>query len=185
MLWKRAQASIDMLVSYGIAMLVIAIALYTVLQLGVFNTRLAPEYCNATPPFSCDGYALSSNGILTIVFSQSTGGTMTVTGVACASTQNSLVLGPAYGNVNVLPYSTAPGYYSTNALQNGAIAYSGGAVRVGVYCYSGKGAAKGNIGNSFSGVVWINYTLSNLPNTMHTVQQLVTFNSKYALRNTS
>jgi hypothetical protein len=182
---KRAQVSIDLLVSYSIAILVVAIALYVVLQLGVFNPRLVPEYCDASPSFSCDGAAITSNGILTIIFSQSTGGTMTITGMACASTQNSLAIGPAHGNINVLSYSAAPGYYPSNSLQSGIIAYSGSGVEISLYCYSGGGVAKGNVGNSFSGIVWINYTLTELPNTMHTIEQLATFNSKYALRTVS
>ncbi|MGA2800000.1 MAG: LamG-like jellyroll fold domain-containing protein [Candidatus Micrarchaeaceae archaeon] len=180
MLGKRAQVSIDLLVSYGIAILVITIALYTVLQLGVFNSRLAPEYCNATPSFSCDGVALTDNGVLTIIFSQTTGGVMSITGAACSGTQNSINGGPAFGNVNVLPESTAPSYYPANQLQSAIVAYSGSGTRVTVYCYSGSGVAKGNIGNSFTGTVWINYTLTELPNTLHTVQQLATFTEKYA-----
>ncbi len=95
MLGKRAQVSIDLLVSYGIAILVITIALYTVLQLGIFNSRLAPEYCNATPSFSCDGVALTDNGVLTVIFSQTTGGTMYITGASCSGTQNSVTGGLA------------------------------------------------------------------------------------------
>ncbi len=186
MLSKRAQASVDLLISYSIAILIITIALYVVLQLGIFNPRLAPEYCNPSPAFSCDGAAITSNGILTIIFSQSTGGTMTITGIACSSAQNSLTTGPAYGNVNMLPYSAAPSYYPSNDLQNGGlVVYSGGGARVSVYCYTASGIAKGNIGNSFSGTVWITYTLTELPSTANTVQQLATFSSKYALRSTS
>jgi hypothetical protein len=180
MLGKRAQVSIDLLVSYGIAILVITIALYTVLQLGVFNSRLAPEYCNATPSFSCDGVALTNNGVLTIIFSQTTGGTMYITGASCSGTQNSVTGGPGFGNVNVLPESVVPSYYPANQLQSGIVAYSGSGTRVTLYCYSGSGVAKGNIGNSFTGTVWINYTLTELPNTLHTVQQLATFTERYS-----
>ena len=50
---RRAQASIDMLIAYGVAILIVSIALYVVLQLGIFNTRLAPTYCNPAPSFAC------------------------------------------------------------------------------------------------------------------------------------
>ncbi len=69
-----------MLISYGVAILVISIALYVVLQLGIFNSRLAPTYCNAAPSFICAGVGLATNGNITVIFSQATGGTLNITG---------------------------------------------------------------------------------------------------------
>lgn len=177
---KKAQAAIDMLISYSIAILVISIALYVVLQLGIFNNRLAPQYCNASPSFTCSSATIASNGDLLLSFSQDTPGIMYITGAACASFPNSTATGPAYGNIHVLPYSTVPNYYPSAALQGGITAYSSNQTRILLTCYTASGIARGNLGNTFSGYVWINYTFTDLPGNYHSVQQLVSFNEKYS-----
>jgi hypothetical protein len=168
-----------LLIAYGIAILIISIALYVVLQLGIFNTKLAPTYCNASPSFVCDGTAINTSGKMTIIFSQATGGTLNITGIACSSQANTTNIGPKYGNANVLSYKAAPQFYPTNQLQHGLTLYSSNQTRLYVYCYSGPTSTKGNLGNSFSGFVWINYTINTLPNNYHTVQQVISFSTKY------
>lgn len=174
------QASIDLLISYSIAILVISIALYIIVQLGIFNSRLAPQYCSSSTSFVCGSVTLSSSGQAIITFSQSTGGIIDITGAACSSAANSTVFGPAYGNIHVLPYISRPSYYPNNALQNSLLVYSDNQTRISINCYGGSGIANGNIGNSFSGIIWINYTFTNLPSNLHTVQQIASFTAKYA-----
>jgi uncharacterized protein (UPF0333 family) len=182
---KRAQASIDLLVSYGIAILLISIALFVLLQLGIFNSRLAPTYCNAAPSFSCAAVAVSAkSGVMTLIFSQSTGATIYINGISCSTQQSVNSSGPKYGNINVLPYQAGPintiGYYPGNQLQNGLVMYPSNQTRVFVNCYSNSHSpAKGQLGNSFTGFVWINYTISNLPANYYNVQQIASVSTKY------
>ncbi|MDE1870943.1 MAG: hypothetical protein KGI06_01760 [Candidatus Micrarchaeota archaeon] len=176
---SRAQASIDMLVAYGIAILMITISLYVLLQLGIFNSRAAPTYCAPSPSFSCDGVAIHPNGTMIMVFSQSTGGSMIISGVACSTQQNVSSDSPKYGNVHVLPYGAAPGYYPDNQLQGGITAYSSNETKIRVNCYSGPKVAKARLGNEFSGYVWINYTISELPGSYSNVQRLASVSVKY------
>jgi hypothetical protein len=176
---QKAQAALDMLISYGIAILIISIAIYVVLQLGIFNNRLAPTYCNAAPSFICDGVSINTTGEMTIIFAQSTGGTLNITGIACSNLANTTSIGPKYGNFNVSSYKKAPQFYPTSQLQNGLILYSSNQTRLYVYCYSGPSVAKSNLGNSYTGYVWINYTINTLPNNFHNVQQVISFSAKY------
>ncbi len=180
----KAQASIDLLVAYGVAILIISIAIYVVLQLGVFNSRLAPSYCNAAPGFTCTAVAIKPSGTLTVVFSQSTGATLTITGMACSNQQNLTSVGPRYGNVNILtnyavPFGNPLMYYPSNQLYNGLKVYSSNQTRASVNCFGGSGLAKGGLGNQFTGFVWIRYTVSTLPNNYNTIQQLVAVSTKY------
>jgi len=177
---RKAQAALDMLIAYGIAILIISIAIYVVLQLGIFNTRLAPTYCNAAPSFVCDGASINTTGEMAIILSQATGGTLNITGIACSTQANTVALGPKYGNLNVLPYTLATKqFYPTNQLQNGDVVYSSNQTRLYTYCYAGTNAVKGNLGNSFTGFVWINYTINTLPNNYHNIQQVVSVSAKY------
>ncbi|MGD0510456.1 MAG: hypothetical protein ABSA33_01315 [Candidatus Micrarchaeaceae archaeon] len=172
---RRAQASIDMLVAYGIAILITSIAIYVILQLGVFNTRLAPTYCNAAPSFSCAGYAIATNGLLTMVFSQSTGATLNVTGVACSTQPSNNATAPRFGNIGVTPSSA---YYASGQW-NSIIVYSSNNTRISMYCYGPSGFANGQLGNGFTGYVWINYTVSSLPSNYHNIQQMASVSAKY------
>ncbi len=202
----RAQAAVDFMVAYGIALLALAIAIYVILSLGVFTSAVTPTTCYPSPSFSCD--AVSYNGLsgnVTIVFTQALGGTINITGAACSSTinaiggrsytdslgrvWNTISGGPAFGNYQVQPYSNVifNPTYPTNALQYGEVVYSGNSGELSVNCYDANngydpssgvlsdGPAKVNIGTSFSGYIWFNYTIANLPTKYHAVQQVAQF----------
>jgi hypothetical protein len=173
----RAQSALDMLVAYGVAILVIAVTIYIILQLGIFNNRLAQNYCNSAPSFICDQMAINTTGVVTIIFTQGTGGTMNITGISCASLANNTFYGPEYGNFYTWPYGKAA--YPSNQLQNGLIVYSSNQTKITFYCYGPGGIAKGQLGNTFSGFVWLNYTYTNLPANYHVVQQVFSFTAKY------
>lgn len=175
----KSQAAIDFMVSYGIALLLIAISLFVIFQIGIFNTTLAPTFCTSAPSYVCVGSAINISGGLTIVLSQATGGTMTINGASCSNLANTVMPGPLYGNVGVLPYSTAPQFYPTSAMQNGVLMYTSGTNTIRVYCYNKFGIATGSYGKSFNGFLWINYTYTNLPATTNSVQQVIVFTQKY------
>ncbi|MGC8622468.1 MAG: hypothetical protein ACP5SJ_02990 [Candidatus Micrarchaeia archaeon] len=174
----RSQAALDFMVSYGIAIMIITIALYIIFSLGVFNPKLASQQCTPSPSFICLSYSINKTSSFSIILSQSTGGTMYITGVACSSAVNSTSNIPAYGNVHVLPYSLAPQYYPNNALQNGAYLYSDNETLLQVFCYNSKGKAASSLGYTFTGYLWINYTFSNLPS-VHYISKVASFTASY------
>lgn len=181
---QRSQASIDMLIAYGVAILLVSIAMYVVLQLGVFNSRITPTYCNPSPSFTCSAYAINTSGVFTLVFAQATGATINITGIACSNRQNTSSNAPSfsapmYGNINMLPYKAAPQFYPNNQLQNGLLVYPSNTTRVFANCYDSAGIARGPLGNGFSGFVWINYTISTLPGNYYSREQIISFSAKY------
>lgn len=175
---RRAQAALDFLISYGIAIVIITAALFIIANLGAFNATISPESCTPAPSFSCVSYSLNTTGALSVVLLQATGGTITISGVACSAGVNSTGNAPATGNVHVLPDSGASAvYYPANAIQNPSLPTSN-ATLVSAYCYRAGGAkASGALGNTFTGYIWLNYSYSNLPG--YTVEQVASFSVKY------
>ncbi len=175
-----AQSAIDFISSYGFVILIIAISVYAVLQLGVFNYTASPQYCYSQYPFTCIGYAVNSSGALAIVLSQDSGGIMNVTGVACSTVPNTVKVGPEYGNVNVLSNSVKPGYYPNGRLASGTVLYPGAQTVLYARCYGGNsGPISSPIGTTFTGYVWVNYTFSGLPAAYHNIGQAATINARY------
>ena len=174
---QRSQAAIDFMTSYGVVLLVVTITIFLIFQLGVFSPQFTPDYCNAASSFSCTGYVLLTNGILTFELTQNIGGSITITGMACSSEVNGTGIGPRYGNVNLL--GTAA--YPTNGFTKGTVLFSNTAKEFSIYCYNmpGSTAATGTLGNAFTGYVWLNYTYSGLPANYPTTQQVIAFSTTY------
>ena len=183
----KSQAATDFMISYGMAIVVVAVALYVALHLAFFNQRLAPSYCNAAPSFSCIAYTLNKTGAFTLAFSQATGGTLNINAAACSSAVNAIGDAPAFGNVNLIPYSysSGPQYYPSNSgLTSTLSMYSSSLAVMKVKCYNGggtnNGVATALVGSTFTGYLWINYTFSNLPGTTNTIERMVSFSTKYS-----
>lgn len=177
---RKAQAAMDFLISYGVAILIIAVALYVIFRIGIFNPTVVPTYCNPAPSFLCNLATINTSGVLTLSFAQATGGAINITGIACSSVVNNTNNGPMYGNIHIKNYKSAPQFYPSNALQNGVELYSSNVTIVNVYCYSGSGIAKASYGSTFTGYVWINYTYTGLPQTMHNIEEIATVSAKYS-----
>jgi hypothetical protein len=170
----KLQAALDYLSSYGLALIIITVAFFA-----VYEIALAPNnpavYCTATPGFACNFISVNSMGVLTGKFSQALGTQITINGVACASLQSSNTDTPAYGNMgvsNTVTYYPTPTYYPP-----ANVIYSGGYYTFRVYCYGPSGIAKGTTGKSFSGFIWLNYTI---PNYGSQTQKIATFSSVYS-----
>lgn len=182
---RGLQSSIDFMVSYGMALLIIAITIYVIMSLGILNPPISVGSCISASEFSCPSYAIFTNGTSYFVLSQSTGGQINITAAACSTQTNSSYISPAFGNVHVLPYNNAPQYYPDSSLQSGLTAYSNSEFQIKVDCFGPSGLlnptglATSNLGNLFTGYLWINYTLSNMPKGMHFVVQVATFTTKY------
>lgn len=174
---ERSQAAIDFIISYGIVLFAIALALAIVVSLGLFNIPLAPSACTPAPSFTCISYNLNQTGGFSMLLSQSTGATINVTGIACSTAANTIGYGPAYGNIGVLPYTQASQYYPSNALIAGKYIYSDGTAYLAVKCYGPSGLATGTVGTTLIGFIWLNYTYAGLkPNN---IEQVAAFTLKY------
>ncbi len=175
----KAQQALDYMISYGIALLIIVLALYVVVKLGAFNTAVAPDSCTSSPPFLCPSYAINTSGAVLMKIAQSSGTAITVTGMACStslSPTNSSE--PQYGNMHVLGYAAAPSYYPNNALAGGITIYSDSSALLSTYCYGPSGQAASSLGDSFTGYIWLNYTSPASPQS-HTINMVAQFTVKY------
>ncbi len=175
---QKQQAAVDFMVSYGIAILVVAISIYVVLRLGVFSNNLSQPSCVASPSFACGSTELNSNGLLTFTLTQAIGGAINITAVACSSGLNVTGNWPQYGNTKVQKYSVATSDYPNNAIQYGLVMYSGSSAQVSINCYGLLGLATGSLGTPYTGYIWLNYTFSGLPSTYHTVQRVIQFSTR-------
>lgn len=181
---KRAQAALDFIMSYGVAILIITLSLYIVFQLGIFNPSIQISECTPSVGFACNSYAIFSNGTLYTILSQDTGTTLNITGAACSTSVNSITSGsnyngPEYGNVNILSQKKLPYYYSGTSMLNGISAYSGNVFTLTINCYGPIGIANGSLGQTFVGYLWLNYTSSGVPNSIHYVNRVMSFTTKY------
>lgn len=157
---KKAQAAIDFLMSYGLALIVIVISVAVIYQISVSHQTLSAYTCTAIPGFSCDFYALNTSGVLMVTLSQATGGQIVINGAACSTQPSSIGYGPAFGNpfvTNAVAYYPTPNGI-TSAPINGIPVSSGSGGTLSMYCYSPTGTASAVIGSAFTGYLWLNYT---------------------------
>lgn len=175
---RKAQSAVDFMTSYGVAIIIVVIAAYVVLRLGIFAGNIAQPVCTSASSFSCVALSLSTNGTATFVLTQAVGGTINIVGAACSSAVGTAGTGPAYGNIGVLNYSAAPQYYPNSALQNGLQMYSGSSKTIQIGCWGPFGLSKENLGDSYTGYIWINYTYEGLPPHLYTVTRVIQFATK-------
>ncbi|MDE1833336.1 MAG: hypothetical protein KGH58_02865 [Candidatus Micrarchaeota archaeon] len=131
---QRAQSAMEYLMTYGWAILVIAVALAILYQLGVFGggVNLLSTSCLASTGYLCTSPQLNTTGNLIVQFAQSTEQTITLTGIACTNGTTS----PS-GFQSITQTSLAPGQ-KTPLIFN---------------CQLGSNT----IGTKFSGSLWIQY----------------------------
>ncbi len=167
---------VDFLSSYGVAILIMVIAIAVAYKVNSATTYLFSSQCTAAPGFSCGYYSINENGILTIGIAQAIGDAIIVNGVACSSTAAQSGL-PGQGNVYV---ANTVGYYpATWAPVNGVVIQSGGQVDFDLYCYNTANqiATSSMPGSSFVGDLWLNYTVQNTK--IHNVQQVASVGLQY------
>ena len=80
----KAQAAVDFLASYGLALVLITIVIVIIYQVAIADRYVFSNSCTPSPGFSCGFYSINSNGILTLQISQATGGPIQAEGIACA-----------------------------------------------------------------------------------------------------
>ena len=172
----KLESSIDFLSSYGIAIIV----LISLLGAAFLLIRSQPTYsCTSPPDFNCGYASMSTNGFLLVKISQAIGEPILINGVACADQQNITSDTPKYGNVAV---GHSNSFYPVQLGVGGDYApgnyiNSGESYVFYVNCYqTGGSLATGKLGASYSGYLWLNYTI---PNYGKQVQKIATFTTTY------
>ncbi len=136
----KLQSAMEYMVTYGWAIIIIAVALAALVALGVFNpATFTGQECIMAAGFSCINYFLASNGVLTLNLEQATPTTVTITAVGC--------------NLNL---TTANMYVVPNNGVN--VTIGGNYTFTGVQCYNYGTAFSGSVGSLFKGSLAVNYT---------------------------
>ncbi|MGC8571881.1 MAG: hypothetical protein ACP5LH_01185 [Candidatus Micrarchaeia archaeon] len=174
----KAQSAIDFIIAYSLSLAIIILVLAVIFKINIFGINISPTTCTASPSFACGGVLLDSNGLITFTLSQATGAPINITAIACSSAINSTNYAPEYGNIYMLGYNQAPQFYPNNALAKGYILYSDSSASFQAWCYSGSNRANINIGNTYSGFIWINYTTSALPKNYYVVEKVMSFSTQ-------
>jgi hypothetical protein len=151
---KKLQAAMEYLMTYGWAILIIALALGVLYSLGVLNpSRLKPVMCMLPAPFSCQIQSFSSStGALSITLSQGSGQTITLNGIACVDNARLTGTGglPVYGD------------FTTSGIKGTTIASGSTATLSGIKCVTSTGSSyTGPIGSSFGGTLVVNYSIGS------------------------
>lgn len=130
----RLQSAMEYLMTYGWAILIIAVVLGALYQLGVFGSAGAgvSSSCFSSPGYLCQSPILNTTGFLGIKFGQIGISTMTITATACSTN------------------ASTPSFTSNANIQLN----SGGQTVLQFSCPTSSNA----IGTNFKGYLWITYS---------------------------
>ncbi len=173
---EKAQSAMEYLMTYGWAILIIAVVLGVLFQLGVFSGgTLTGTSCVATSGYYCANPTLNTNGQLSFNFGQNEGYTIYNIELACFATSNAAglpsntqawtVINGNSANIGVgAPIAGLPTTTINSLIANGITLVNGQQQMVsGVQCYVSTGLplpTGTKVGTAFSGYVWVNYTTS-------------------------
>jgi hypothetical protein len=136
----KLQSALEYLTTYGWAILIIAVALVTLFELGIFTPKPDTQ-CIIEAGFSCSGYTLNSQGVLAFTLNQQTSHPVNITGIACYE-NGTLLAGQA-------PY---------NPPSNQVFMPVGSSTTFYVQCFSSQNNEfSGNLGSYFHGSIAIYY----------------------------
>jgi len=142
----KAQSAMEYLMTYGWAILIIAVVLGALFSLGVFSgSSLLGTSCIATPGFLCQNPLLSTSGTLTATIGQENGYT---------AYNAFFYVSPQTAGVNSAGFPTQA-YQCTPQAGASLSALSSGQT-VTISCPTGLSSP--TIGTSFSGYIWLNYS---------------------------
>ena len=161
----RLQSAMEYLMTYGWAILIIAVVLGVLYYLGIFNGAASlGTACIPVAGYFCQTPSMNANGLLSFTLGQNTAATQYNVALACAQVSNGQGL-PVSG-------SLAPWFYVESAgnvinagngvNQSSSISLTPGeqtSVK-GLTCFdtNGKVFNPVSIGAQFSGTLWYNYT---------------------------
>ena len=165
---SRAQSAMEYLMTYGWAILIIAVVLAALFSLNVFNAgaQLGTS-CIGQPGFSCAQPVITQGGALSFQLGQGIGYTTYNAQLACVSSANSVsansLIYNSIGSAGAILPGGAAGYSTATVTMN-SIA-SGTTLSISnLQCFPGTGALSGTglspIGSSFTGVIWMAYSTS-------------------------
>jgi hypothetical protein len=80
---ERVQSAMEYLITYGWAILITAVVLSMLFQLGVFQNPALPFVCIGAPGFLCQSEQMSSSGALSVNLSYTGAFPITITGLGC------------------------------------------------------------------------------------------------------
>ncbi|MGC8710106.1 MAG: hypothetical protein ACP5RF_00615 [Candidatus Micrarchaeia archaeon] len=82
---SKAQSAMEYLMTYGWAILIIAVILGAFFSIGVFNPSLfVSSTCVLSSGLECTNYLLSANGMLTVSIENSMQDPINITGIGCS-----------------------------------------------------------------------------------------------------
>jgi len=146
----KAQSAMEYLMTYGWAILIIAVVLGALFSLGVFSgSSLLGTSCVASPGYLCQNPVLSTSGTLTVLIGQSTG----------ATDYNAIFyVSPQSSGVGTTGFPTTA--YQCTSSAGTSISYlsSGQTVTISCPTTSNPSSTSLPIGTSFSGYIWLNYS---------------------------
>ncbi len=158
-----AQSAMEYLMTYGWAILIIAVVLASLFELGVFNgSNLSPQACIAQSGFVCKNPVYTSNGII-FTFGQTTGRDYYGDWVFVASQGEALNSSgvPVNFTGHSSPYDAVQVGSPSNVLipgQTVTVDFPASDFRAGAV------PSSPTIGTPFSGYVWLGYCLSPCTN---------------------
>ncbi|MCL5427656.1 MAG: hypothetical protein M1321_00535 [Candidatus Marsarchaeota archaeon] len=176
---KKAQAALDFMSSYGMAIIIIVTAVTAVYSISTSSTHVFSQSCAGNSGFACGPFELNSSGVLNITLQQDIGADITVYGLACTSSINNTGTEtlPAYRNV----YVTSNTYYYPAGSSPGAgvTINTGSGHQFQIYCYtaSQKATRVNESGNDFVGYVWANFSIAGRQSDI--IQLIATVEAKY------
>ncbi|MCL4388765.1 MAG: hypothetical protein M1564_00850 [Candidatus Marsarchaeota archaeon] len=148
---KRSQSAMEYLMTYGWAILIIAVALGLLYVLGLFSpSSSTSSSCTSQSGYVCTDLSFSYNGIVTLEFGQDTGTTLYNLEFTCTALESSAGLPSPKNDFVVSPART---------VINSQKFY------VSMPCYTSYGTrfSSTQIGTPYTGYIWINYTQANQP----------------------
>ena len=158
----RSQSAMEYLMTYGWAVLIIAVVLAAMYNLGVFNSStVTGTTCTGATGFTCQSPSLVTNGTMTFLFGQLTGKTLYNVQLECTASIGAGNLPNPINMFNSITNAGAMLIYldSGNSISNGqTITISG------LPCYDTSGnrlSSSQVVGASYSGYVYVNYTIQN------------------------
>jgi hypothetical protein len=155
---RKAQSAMEYLMTYGWAILIIAIVLVALFALGIFNSgSFTNTTCIATSGFECTSVSLTASG-LTATVGQATGATWT--------TANVFFLGPGVTS----PPSTVNSV-AESSISGGLTTGQTATITIGNYISTSAGgvtAMPSTVGQTLSGQLWVAYTTSSGGSTLYT-----------------
>ena len=135
---KRSQSAMEFLMTYGWAILILAVVIGALVELGAFGSvNASPNSCIAVSGYVCSDPLLYSSGVMLVNFGQIGTGAITITGTACGTSSTVSGITPTTEMV------VEPDQLENLAFQC-PLTYT-------------------NIGSRFTGHLWIEYTANGEP----------------------